>query len=315
MMNPVIPFLARTDETDRQLWLAALKHALPDFRIEPFAQLTAQERDAATVAIAADPDPDDFHSLPNLQWVQSLWAGVEQIAAELPRNNLRIVRMEDPQMAETMGEAVLAWTLYLHRDMPRYARQQHACQWIPHELPLPKDRTIGILGMGNLGGRAAEKLLQQGFKVCGWSRTERAMDGVRGFSGAEGLNRILAISDILIILLPLTEETSGLLERSRLGLMPNGSSLINFARGPIVDDAALLECLDSGQIDHAVLDVFDEEPLPQSSPFWAHPGVTVLPHISGPTNRDTASAIVAANITAFFADGKMPTGIDRAKGY
>ncbi|WP_136659040.1 glyoxylate/hydroxypyruvate reductase A [Nitratireductor sp. XY-223] len=314
-MNTTIPFVARTDEDDRDTWLEALGTAMPSYRIKPFEELSEDDRAAARVAIVADPDPADLALLPNLEWVHSLWAGVERIVAELPVDGPKIVRLEDPQMAKTMAEAVLAWTLYLHRDMPLYRRQQEAREWKMHELPLPSQRNVGILGLGNLGRVAAGRLLEQEFNVCGWSRSGTRMEGVETFGGSEGLDRLLAKADIIVVLMPLTGETRGLLDASRLSGMKPGASLINFARGPIVDTRALLEQLDRGHLNHAVLDVFDREPLPHDSPLWSHPAVTVLPHISGPTNRTTASAIVARNIAAYFANGTIPDGVDRLRGY
>ncbi|MEX3008645.1 2-hydroxyacid dehydrogenase [Hoeflea sp. TYP-13] len=314
-MSSVIPFVAKTSDADRRVWIEALSQALPDCRIVGFEELTEPERQSAKVAIVADPDPAEIACMPNLQWIHSLWAGVERIVSELPVDGPKIVRLEDPQMARTMAEAVLAWTLYLHRDMPRYRRQQEERIWKEHELPLPSERTIGILGLGALGRIAAVKLLEQDFRVCGWSRSERTMVGVEAFHGAGELGLLLEKSDIVVVLMPLTAETRGLLNTDRLSKMRKGASLINFARGPIVDDDALLAQLDSGHLSHAVLDVFDEEPLAQSSPFWSHPAVTVLPHISGPTNRTTASAIVAANIGNYLKTGQIPACVDRVRGY
>ena len=314
-MKTVIPFVAQTHERDRQTWIAALGAAMPQCEIKEFAALSAQERAAARVAIVADPDPSDLAGMPNLAWVHSLWAGVERIVGELPMDGPTIVRLEDPQMAATMAEAVLAWTLYLHRDMPRYRSQQAEKIWREHELPLPSERTIGLLGMGALGRVAAAKLLQQSFRVCGWSRSGTDVEGVETFAGETELDRVLGLSDIVVVLMPLTAQTRGLVNAKRLSAMKQGASLINFARGPIVDTAALVEHLDRGHLDHAVLDVFDEEPLPAHSPLWNHPQVTVLPHISGPTNRTTASAIVAGNIRTYLQSGRIPPGVDRARGY
>lgn len=314
-MNTVVPFVAQSDEGDRRNWIAALGKAMPQYQIKRFEDMAEAERQAATVAIVADPDPADLAQMPNLTWIHSLWAGVERIVEELPVDGPVIVRLEDPQMAKTMAEAVLAWTLYLHRDMPRYRRQQEERIWQEHALPLPSERTVGILGLGVLGRVAAARLLQQEFRVCGWSRSGTRMDGVDTFRGSDGLDEMLSLSDIVVVLMPLTEQTRGLMDSDRLSGMRKGASLINFARGPIIDTAALIDHLDRGHLDHAVLDVFDEEPLPKTHPLWSHPRVTVLPHISGPTNRTTASAIVADNIRTYFETGKMPPGVDRARGY
>jgi glyoxylate/hydroxypyruvate reductase A len=314
-MKKVIPFVAQTHDSDQENWIAALAKAMPDFVVKQFGALGDAERENAQVAVVADPDPAELARLPNLVWIHSLWAGVERIVQELPLHGPVIVRLEDPQLASTMAEAVLAWTLYLHRDMPRYRRQQEQRIWKEHELPLPSERTVGLLGMGALGRVAAAKLLEQGFRVCGWSRSGTRVDGVESFRGEQELDQILGQCDIVVVLVPLTDETRGLIDARRLSTMRRGASLINFARGPIVDTTALIEHLDSDHLDHAVLDVFDEEPLPAQSPLWDHPQITVLPHISGPTTRTTASAIVADNIRSYFETGRIPPGVDRARGY
>ena len=140
---------------------------MPEVTIKTLSSLSPEELSAAEVAIVANPDPQDLLQLPRLRWIQSLWAGVERLVAELPEHSkVEIVRLEDPQMAKTMAEAVLAWVLYLHRDMPRYRRQQQERVWREHDLPLPSERTIGILGLGQLGRMSARVLLDQGFRAC-----------------------------------------------------------------------------------------------------------------------------------------------------
>lgn len=314
-MKTVIPFLAQVSAAEEQAWFEALRAVLPHQDLVHLEEMTLEQCQAAEVAIVANPDPAELFALPNLKWVQSLWAGVERLLTETRGARFAIVRMADPQMAKTMAEAVLAWTLYLHRDMHRYRTQQVAKIWRQHPLPLPCERTIGILGLGNLGKSAAEKLVQQGFKVCGWSRSQTAMDGVATFSSKEGLSQVLQRANILVCLVPLTESTLGLLNAQTLAQLPEGASLINFARGPIVDTDALIDHLNNGHLCHAVLDVFTEEPLPTGSPLWTHPDITVLPHIAAPTNKRTASLIVASNIDRFLATREIPASVDRNLGY
>lgn len=311
----VIPFVGRITERERAECLAALNAHLEGARVVPFAEMDEAERAVADVAVVANPDPSELATLPSLRWVQSLWAGVEKLVAELPVDRVRIVRMTDPQLAETMSEAVLAWTLYLHRDMPVYRQQQTEHRW--HQLPLklPRDRSIGILGFGKLGRMSARRLLANGFPVLGWSRNPSAMEGVETFDGADGLDVVLRRSAIVVVLLPLTPETRGLMNEARLAQLPQGSSLLNFARGPIVDTRDLVAALDRGHLAHAVLDVFEAEPLPPDSPLWSHPKVTVLPHITAPTQTDTASRVAAGNLRAWFEHGVMPEGIDSKAGY
>jgi glyoxylate/hydroxypyruvate reductase len=249
-----------------------------------------------------------------LRWVQSLWAGVERLAPETPAH-VAIVRMTDPQLAETMAEAVLAWTLFLHRDMPHYAACQRTHAWRPRRVVRAEDRTVGVLGLGNMGRLAAERLRDNGFAVLGWSGSRKTIAGVETLSGDGGFASVLQRSDIVVLLLPLTAATRGLIGREALRRFKTGASLINFARGAIVDDEALLARLDEGALTHAVLDVFAAEPLPAGSPFWSHERVTVLPHVSAPTTMSTASAIVADNLRRYFADGRLPAPVDRNRGY
>lgn len=311
MLIPFVHTLSRQEEAD---WIAAIEARMPGVELRPLAALTEAERAEAKVAVVANPRPEDVLRLPGLVWVQSLWAGVEKLAPHMPEH-VAIVRMTDPQLAATMAEAVLAWTLYLHRDMPRYAAQQRAGLWAQHEAPRAEERTVGVLGLGHMGATAARRLVANGFRVIGWSRTPKAVEGVETFHGAEGLTAALARADILVLLLPLTEATRGLVSAAALARMKPGASLINFGRGALVDDSALLTRLDAGALDHAVLDVFATEPLPADSPYWLHPRVTVLPHISATTNIETASKIVAGNLRGWLRSGTIPPAIDRPAGY
>ena len=315
-MKPIIPFVSEASQDERREWRDALPEALADIAVvKPFETLMDEERRAARVAIVANPDPAQVAALPNLVWVQSLWAGVERLMTELPADGPLIVRLTDPQMAETMSEAVLAWTLYLHRDMPRYMAQQRQKIWHGHALKTPQEKTVGVLGIGKLGGVTAQRLQANGFKVMGWSRSPRTLQDVDCFSGPDGLETVLGRSDIVILLMPLTAETINMIGTAELALMKPGASIINFARGPILNEDALLKALDHGPLGHAVLDVFNEEPLPAEHPFWSHKKVTVLPHISAPTITSTASKIVAENIARFLADGTVPESVDRERGY
>ncbi|WP_137128953.1 glyoxylate/hydroxypyruvate reductase A [Rhizobium sp. FY34] len=314
-MPTPIAFVTRLEREEEQSWLAALARTMPEERIIPFRELSMQERQEAQIAIVANPDPADVAALPGLAFIHSLWAGVERLVLELGETAPPIVRLVDPELSRVMAEAVLAWTYYLQRDMPAYRRSQEARQWLPRAYRHPADMTIGLLGLGELGTAAAHRLLEAGFKVEGWSRTARQMTAIKTHHGEDGLAALLSSSDIVVCLLPLTSQTRGLLNAPRLALMPKGACLINFARGAIVVADDLLAALDTEQLEHAVLDVFETEPLAASSPFYAHPKVTVLPHISAPTTEATAAQIVATNITGWRKDGTLPASIDMRRGY
>ncbi|MFZ6681143.1 2-hydroxyacid dehydrogenase [Undibacterium sp. Tian12W] len=315
MNSTKTPFLAAPAYSHTQAWVDALQKNLPDEQIVAFDSMSDEDKATCKVAIVANPDPAQLKQLPQLQWVHSVWAGVERLISDLADTELKIVRLIDPQLASTMAEAVLAWTLYLHRDMPAYARQQKQQLWQPREYLRPQQKTIGLLGLGALGEAAANSLLRAGFNVIGWSRNRKDFAGVECFAGTDELPVMLAKTDILICLLPLTPDTKRLVNAQTLQALPQGASLINFARGAIINDHDLHIALDSGHIGHAVLDVFETEPLPAIAWHWQHPSVTVLPHCSAPTDRETASLIVANNIRRYRSTGELPVTVDRVKGY
>ncbi len=227
--------------------------------------------------------------MPDLVWVHSVWAGVEKVVAARAGRSFAIVRLIDPELTRTMAEAVAAWTLYLHRDMPGYAALQTQRVWQPLPYRQPAECTVGLVGFGELGQASVQALQQLGFPVLAWSRTPKTASHLETFHGDDGLKHMLSRSDIVVCLVPLTPETRGLADSNFFAQMRPGASFINFARGPIVVADDLLAALDSGHLKHAVLDVFHTEPLPADNPFWGHPKVTVLPHISARTNPVTAS--------------------------
>ena len=311
----MIPFVSRADLAEQNIWIKHLSAAMPNEVILLFSDLTTEQKQQCDIAIVANPDPQDLLSLPSLKWVHSVWAGVERMMNELSSPPFSIVRLVDANLASTMSEAVLAWTLYLHREMPTYAKQQAAQSWVQQPMVSAKNRRIGMLGLGELGRVSAQRLVDNGFSVAGWSRHQKKIEGVECFYGAEGLALLLKQTDILVCLLPLTAETKGLMGQENLSLLPVGASLINFARGLIIDDDALLMKLEQGDLSHAVLDVFVQEPLPVNHSYWKHDSVTVLPHISAPTHPISASEIVATNIKQYRLTGNIPTAVDPLRGY
>lgn len=314
-MSTCLPWVCAPDYPFAPVWLTALQAALPEEHVLPLAALTAQQRASCKLAIVANPTPLDLAGLPALKWVHSVWAGVERLVEDLQHSPVEIVRLVDPQLAQTMAEAVLAWTLFLHRDMPLYTRQQAQGAWLAHDYVPPQQKTVALLGLGELGQASAAQLRTAGFKVSGWSRSRKLVPGVQCFAGNEELPTVLAGADIVVCLLPSTPETEAILNATTLGHMRKGAALINFARGAVIDDDALRTALDMQHLRHAVLDVFRTEPLPPSQWQWQHPQVTVLPHISAPTHRETAAAIVAANVRRYRATGLIPVAVDKLRRY
>lgn len=314
-MHIEIPFIGQVETQEQTDWINAINSIAKKFRLVPLDAVPADQLPQVEIAVVASPQPEKLMSLPNLKWIQSLWAGVEDILSSGIDPDISIVRLKDPQMAESMAEAVLAWTLYLHRNMPLYKRQQTRKIWQQHSLSTPQTCNVTVFGLGKLGSRAALRLKQNNFTVRGWSNSEKSIDGIDTCYGTDGFESVLPVTDIAVLLLPLTENTTGLFNKSCLLKLPTGASMINFSRGPIVVETDLLDCLDSKNLDHAVLDVFNEEPLPAGNLLWSHPDITVLPHISAPTTLSSAAAITAENIDNYLNSKTIPASVDRSRGY
>jgi glyoxylate/hydroxypyruvate reductase A len=205
--------------------------------------------------------------------------------------------------------------LNIHKQWWQLQAQQEQGVWaepVPEVIPLK----IGVLGMGELGVPVAKTLQYLGFEVLGYSRTAKTVEGIPIFS--EGELSVAAFAEkvnTLVCVLPLTPQTEGVLNRDVFSAMPRGSYIINIARGGHIVDADLLDALDTGKVERAVLDVFHTEPLPAAHPFWAHPRVTLTPHIASVTNQANAAAIVAENYLRAVAGQELKFPVDAKVGY
>lgn len=314
-MNEPIAFVSKMDNKQKKLWLACLHQHLPDETFISIETLSKELLSSIKIAVVANPEPSDLTKLSNLVWVQSLWAGIENLTVKPELKNIPIVRLVDNELANIMSEAVLAWTLYLHRCMPDYLKQQKVKKWQQLAYKPANEQRVTVLGAGELGLAAIKSLLAANFQVNAWSRTEKNINGINHFYGEQGLRQALSQTDILISLLPLTPQTTHLLDNKMLLLMPKGAQLINFSRGGVINHNDLVALIDSKHIKHAVLDVFDQEPLPASSELWSNESITILPHISAPTQLQSASLSVSNNIKKYREQGIIPKTVDKASGY
>jgi glyoxylate/hydroxypyruvate reductase A len=259
--------------------------------------------DAADAAVVANPPPGALAAAPRLRLIQSLWAGVDRLLADptLP-HGVPLARMVDPAMTVAMAETVLWAVLSLHRDFFTYARQQRAGLWQQHAQRRADEVGVLVLGQGEMGRAAAARLGATGYRVTGWRR------GV-------ALAPLLAAHDVVVNLLPLTAETQGLLNTAFFAALAPGAGIVNLGRGAHVVDADLLAALASGRVGHAVLDVFQTEPLPADHAFWTHERVTLLPHVAAATDARSAAAVAVANLRALRDGRPLQHLVDRQRGY
>jgi glyoxylate/hydroxypyruvate reductase A len=299
---------------DAQPWRAAFKRLAPDleFRVWP----EAGPSDGVEFILAWKPPAEALRGHANLRVLFWMGAGVDWLLEHRDRlPGVPIVRLVDDALTSCMSEYVVLHVLRYHRSVPELERQQREALWRPLAQKLPWRRTVGLMGLGVLGTDAAEKLKALRFGLAGWSRSAKTIPGVECFHGEGGLIPFLSKAEILVCLLPLTQQTRGILNARTLGALPRGAALINAARGGHVVDTDLLAALDSGQVSYATLDVFEPEPLPPGHPFWHHPRVTVTPHNASLTDPDTSLLTVVDNIRRFQRGEPMLNQLDLDREY
>ncbi|WP_415182721.1 2-hydroxyacid dehydrogenase [Phaeovulum sp.] len=305
---------------------AAPAGLLPDYET-PLADALAEFGLSATIADESTPAAQidyviyaptgpvqDFTPYRNARAVLSLWAGVERIVGN-PTLIQPLCRMVDPGLTEGMVEWVTGHVLRTHLGIDRHILNQDGV-WRHYAIPpLARERRVTVLGLGALGAACGAALAALNFQVTGWSRSPKSLPGITCLSGNEGFSAALAQAEILVTLLPNTPDTENILDSAALAQMPQGAVILNPGRGSLIDDTALLAALDRGHIAQATLDVFRTEPLPPEHPYWAHPKVTVTPHIAADTRPGSAARVIAENIRRDQAGEPLLYLVDRQKGY
>ncbi len=305
--------LFKCDDTELEPWLEALAGQLPDREVRLFPEVGPKED--IEFALVHAPPPGLLASLPNLKAVFSLWAGADHLRSDPDLPPVPVVRMVERCMTASMTSHVVHAVLAAHVQAAAYRGFQAERRWQQLDLKAPWERRVGFLGLGTLGGDAAGKLTALSFDVAGWSRTPKEVPGLACYHGANGLAEFLARTDILVCLLPMTAKTRGILNRDLFDRLPRGAYVINCARGGHLVGEDLLRALDSGQLSGAALDVFEEEPLPEGDPFWAHPNILVTPHIAAFSVAETAIESVVANIRRIEAGEPPLHTVDFERGY
>jgi glyoxylate/hydroxypyruvate reductase A len=304
---------------DPKPWRARMEALMPSHEIvtldEPF------DRASVRYALSWRHPPGALEGLPNLRVILSLGAGVDHLFADPALPDKPIVRVVDPDLTNRMSEWVVMHALVHLRQLRRYESQQRERIWEDDdEQPKASDIEIGVLGLGVMGKDAVTKLKALGFKVAGWSASPKSLPGVTCFSGPDGLTRMLAQTDMAVVLLPLTEATRGIVNASLLSQLKKdgplgGPILINAGRGGLQVEADILAALDSGALKGASLDVFEREPLPKGSRLWSHPAVYVSPHNAAISSPKAIAALVARQIEAHERGEPLAHLVERARGY
>jgi glyoxylate/hydroxypyruvate reductase len=302
------------------VWTAAMRKVAPELDVRIWPDRMGRIEDIEYVA-AWLPPPGVLKSLPNLKVIMSLGAGVDAILKDptLPEHT-PIVRVNDPDLTGRMTEYIVLHVLMHHRQQRRLDENQKNRIWDSFPTHAARGLSVGIMGMGVMGRDSAEKLRDLGFRVAGWSRTRKEITGVESFAGESEFEAFLARTDVLVSLLPATPDTDGIINRATIHKLsrkgPFGAPvIINAGRGRQQAADDILAALDAGELHAATLDVFTTEPLPQDSPLWSHPRVTVTPHCAADSDPETICAYVAQNIVRHQRGEALQNLVDRGRGY
>lgn len=305
--------LYKADPVRGAEWKSLLAQKAPDLPVHIWPD-TGNESEVRYLAVWEPPD-DMMTRFKNVEIVFSVGAGVDQFDFSTLPADVPLVRMVEPGIAQGMVEYVTMAVLALHRDLPAYRSDQNQERWHEIRLVPAHKRRVGVMGLGRLGEAACRALAAIGFAVSGWNRSLREIDHVTCYHGPEGLSGFLSACDILVCLLPLTQETRGCLNAGLFAQLPMGARLVNAARGGHLNQGDLLAGLESGRISSAFLDVTEPEPLPSGHPLWHHPHVMITPHIASMTQPETAVDFVLETIRRHHAGLPLDGVVDRQRGY
>jgi len=297
-------------------WAEPLRALLPDATVLVNGQ-DDYAPDRIDYVATFRPRPGFLKTLASVKIVFSLGAGVDGIVSDpdYPRH-IPLVRFVDHTLARDLAQYVVMQVLIHHRAQRAFDAAQSRREWRQHPQFVPaEERRVGILGLGEIGTLTAERLRDLDFPVTGWSRTRKAVTGVASLAGMNELPEFLTGCDVLVCLLPLTNDTRGILNAKTFAQLPEGAFVINAARGGHLIEEDLIAAIDSGHLSGAALDVFQTEPLPQSSPLWTHPKITVTPHVAAITDPVAAAASIAAGIAAHRRGDVLENVVDLSRGY
>ena len=292
---------------------ASLEEAFASVSLDYDLRTSFEPSEVDYIIYAPSSSLQDFSPYTSLKAVLNLWAGVEGVAFNKTLK-VPLARMVDSGLTSGMVEWVTGHTLRHHLGIDKHIHGQDGL-WRSYVPPLAKDRVVTILGLGILGTACGKALRSLGFNVRGWSRRKKSIDGISCFYGNDQIDLSLTDADIVILLLPDTPPTQNILNHHTLNLTKRGAVILNPGRGPLIDDDALIAALDSGQLEHATLDVFRIEPLPENHRYWSHEKVTVVPHKASETRPKTSSQVIAMNIKRAENGKELLHLVDKETGY
>jgi len=301
------------DEARGRAWAQVIAQELPevDFCCWPDAETPGEIKHLVAWTLS----DDILAALPRLEVLFSIGAGIDQLALDKLSAGVRVVRMIEPGITDTMSDYVSMAVLALHRNLPFHIAAQRAGKWSWRDVPPARERSVGIMGLGELGKAALAALAPHGFQLSGWSRSRHNIEGVRCYGGVDELPQFLAGADIIVCVLPLTDHTRGILCRKTFAMMRRGASLVNAARGGHLVQDDLLDALEAGQLSAATLDVASPEPLPEGHPFYTHPSILLTPHVAGITRTDSAVAALIENLRRELKGLPLIGEVDLRRGY
>lgn len=306
--------IIRVGPSRAQWWLEHMQSLLPE--IECRLWDNPGNRGEIEYAVVWRPPPGGLRTFPNLKCIVSMGAGIDHVLCDpyLPEG-VPIIRTTGADLSQRMREYVALHVLRLHRRLPEIAAAQARREWLQLVTPPAPQRRVGVMGLGNLGGDCARTLSMIGFNVAGWSRRPKQIDGVSCYAGDEALSAFLDNTEILVCLLPLTPATERILNARLFDALADKAAIINAARGQHLHEQDLLDALARGKLSNAVLDVFDQEPLPPEHPFWDHPQILITPHVGSLIDPLAGGKAIADNLRRFIAGEPVADLVDLQQGY
>ncbi|MCP9198528.1 glyoxylate/hydroxypyruvate reductase A [Gramella sp. GC03-9] len=299
---------------DPENWVKALENQHPGLNIYVYPE--EHDPEEVEFALTWNHPRGLFKNYPNLKVIASMGAGVDHILSDegLPED-VRVTRVIDETLTEDMGDFVLSQVMNHIRGLHYYAKVQQKKKWDQFQYKRPQNTKVGIMGLGVLGNAVAEKLNKNFFKVYAWSRTEKSCSNVTCYHGKDQLEEFLQNSEVLVCLLPLTEDTENILNSDLFDMLPEGAYIINVARGQHLVEHDLMKMIDSGHLSGASLDVFREEPLPEDHPFWEHSKINITPHIASVTKPESVVPQIVDNYERMKENEPLKNKVELEKGY